>query len=442
MPQGLFSPTGDDYKEAMGKLPKRAPETRRRTPRKPAYKTFECAVCVVGGGLAGYTAALAMADAGLEVALVAPATGPPDRRTTALLDGSVRFLGRLGIWQALARQAAPIRVQVMIDDSGRLFRAPYTAFIAAEIGLDAFGYNLTNEVLLAELANACRRSGRVRLIEATAASAIFSQSQSSVELTDGSRIDARLVIGADGRASTMRRLAGISARQWSYAQSAMVLNFAHTKPHSDTCYEFHGPNGPFTTVPLGEDCSSLVWVDDPKLIAPQAQASAEALAATIEARTHSVLGKVHIISDRQVFPLSSLVADEMGKPGIVLVGDAGHAIPPIAAQGFNLGLRDIELLAELVAGRSDSELGGTGPLFHRRRLTDVSLRVYSVDLFNRSLLTSALPIQFGRGLALWALHEIGPLRRAAMREGVAPGGEFARLRERLSQMRSAVADRR
>ena len=393
----------------------------------------ETEICVVGGGLAGFTAALALAGGGRSVTLVAPDPERPDRRTTALLEGSVRFLERLGVWAAIAPEAAPVRVQTLIDDTGRLFRAPYTAFHSAEIGLDAFGYNIANEVLVRELAAACKATGRVELIASAVATGEFGEFGCRLHLQDGHAIAAGIAVAADGRNSTLRKLAGIAAREWTYPQSALVLNLSHDRPHHDTCFEFHGPNGPFTLVPLGPDFSGLVWVDAPSVIAQAANAGADELEPLLERRMHSVLGKVRVVSDRQVFPLSALIANRFGMPGLVLVGDAGHAMPPIAAQGFNLGIRDIELLAALV-----KTVAGVGPAFHRNRAADVNLRTYSVDLFNRSLLTSALPLQFGRGVAMWALGHVGPLRRAVMREGVAPGGEFRRLRERFDEFRAAL----
>jgi 2-octaprenyl-6-methoxyphenol hydroxylase len=396
----------------------------------------ETEICVVGGGLAGHTAALALANAGRSVILIAPAAERPDRRTTALLEGSVRYLEKLAVWQAIAPHAAPVSVQTLIDDTGRLFRAPYTAFHAAEIGLDAFGYNVANDIFVRELSAASSATGKVERIASTLVAAEIGDFGCRLVLQDGSEVEAGLAVAADGRNSTLRRLAGISAREWSYPQSALVLNFTHSQPHHDTCYEFHGPNGPFTIVPLGPDTSSLVWVDSPATIAQYADADLAELQPLLERRMHSVLGKVRVVSDRQIFPLSALVANRLGQAGLVLVGEAGHAIPPIAAQGFNLGIRDIELLEALARSPGPAGLAGVGPVYHRNRVADVNLRAYSVDLFNRSLLSTALPFQFGRGVAMWTLGLVGPLRRAVMREGVAPGGEIGRLREHLVAAKS------
>ncbi len=390
-------------------------------------------VIVVGAALAGLTAGLALSKAGLDVAIVAPAAEREDRRTTALLAGSTDFLGRIGVWDAVRDQAAPIAVQTLIDATGRLFRAPDVAFHASEIGIEAFGWNLANATLLAALRAACEDAGSLKFITGSLRSLELGEEVSTARLEDGQTLTASLVVGADGRNSVVRREAGIGAREWRYPQSALVLNFSHTLPHNDTCFEFHGREGPFTIVPLGPQLSSLVWVQTPEHATDRLNWRTDALEREIEERMRSIFGKVTIVSDIQCFPLNGMIAHMLGKSGMALVGEAGHAFPPIAAQGFNLGIRDVEVLTQLASGRPREKLGAIGRAYHLRRAGDVALRTISVDLFNRSLFSGFAPLHIARSLGIGALASVTPLRTMLMREGVAPGSQLRFLSRRFSK---------
>lgn len=389
-------------------------------------------IAVVGAGLAGLTAALAMARAGLRTALVAPAQAGIDRRTTALLSGSVEFLDRLGAWERLKPHAAPVAVQSIVDATGRLFRAPDVAFHASEIGLEAFGYNATNAHIADALRTACEAEPGLQFVAGAADTASFGPDMASVLVAGGPRIEARLVVAADGRNSAIRRSAGIGVREWRYPQTAIVLNFAHTLPHHDTCWEFHTTEGPFTVVPLAAGLSSLVWVQSPEHAADRLNWRKDALEAAMERQMQSIFGKVEIVTEMQSWPLSGMVAHSFGRDGLALVGEAGHAFPPIAAQGFNLGIRDVEILEGLVRGVAPERLAAVGRSYHLRRAADVTVRTVGVDLFNRSLLTGFAPLHLLRAAGLGAVSAIGPLRRMMMREGVRPGGQLRAIADRLA----------
>jgi 2-octaprenyl-6-methoxyphenol hydroxylase len=389
------------------------------------------AIIVAGGGLAGNAAALALAQSGFAVAAVAPAPAREDGRTTALLSSSVDFLKRLGVWESIADEAAPLSTMRIIDATGRLLRAPELSFHASEIGLDAFGYNVANRVLLRELAAACSVTGHVTFIEGSVAGATFGSALQHVTLQDGSQLTANLVVGADGRNSAIRRLSAAGEREWSYPQAALVLEFAHTLPHHDASTEFHTAEGPFTFVPLAPNRCGLVWVQRPEKAQDRMRWRKEELELEIERQMQSMLGKVSIVSEVQSWPLSGLVARSFGGPGWVLAGEAAHVFPPIGAQGFNLGIRDVELIASLAKGLDPSQLAELGPRYHRRRIADVTSRTVSVDLLNRSLLSGFLPIQLARIAGMHAINLMGPLRRLLMREGVSPGGQIREIAQRL-----------
>jgi 2-octaprenyl-6-methoxyphenol hydroxylase len=252
-----------------------------------------------------------------------------------------------------------------------------------------------------------------------------------VRLDNGSQVAGRLVIGADGRRSLCRGAAGIATESRSYPQTALTFNLAHARPHHDTSTEFHTESGPFTLVPLPGLRSSLVFVVKPAEAPALAALTGAPLAHEIERRSHSLLGKITIEAGRGVFPLASEVARCFGQNRIALVGEAAHVMPPIGAQGLNLGLRDAATIGELVAAarREGSDIGSRDVTarYERMRRADVMSRGLAVDMLNRSLLSDFLPMQGARGLGLYLLDRIGPLRRALMREGVAPSASQPRL---------------
>jgi 2-octaprenyl-6-methoxyphenol hydroxylase len=387
-------------------------------------------VAIVGGGPAGLTAAIALAEAGIETALIARRP-TPDHRTTALLAGSVTALKTLGVWDGCKAQAAPLRVMRIVDATARLVRAPEVRFAASEIGLDAFGHNIENRHLLAALDAHAEQLTSLTRIEDEARTVDTTDSGVTVSLKSGDRITARLVIGADGRRSLCRTAAGIESDGRTYPQTALTFNLAHSRPHLDTSTEFHTESGPFTLVPLPGDRSSLVCVVEPTEAERIAALDDIALNDEIEQRSHSTLGKVTAEPGRGTFPLAVETVRTFGQNRIALVGEAAHLIPPIGAQGLNLGLRDAASIGELVvtAARDGGDFGAPELLtrYDTQRRADVKSRTLAVDLLNRTLLTDFLPVQSARGLGLYLIDRIGPLRRAVLREGVAPAASQPRL---------------
>lgn len=382
-------------------------------------------IAVVGGGLAGSIAALALARGGRKVALIAPAAEKADERTTALMDQSIRLLERLGLWERIAPLAAPLSVMQIIDATNRLLRAPTAQFRAADVELYAFGYNIPNRVLLETLQAGVAAEANITRLDESVIVLDHSPERVTLTLAGGETITAAFVIGADGRNSKVRESAGIGARRWSYRQSAVVLNFSHTLPHGNVSTEFHTETGPFTQVPLPGLRSSLVWVVKPEEAERLMALPIEELSREVEARMQSMLGKVTVESGAQAWPLSSLMADRFGKDRMALVGEAAHAFPPIGAQGLNLSLRDVITLSELLTAAADRPIpADAGNRFNRRRRADIMSRTFGVDLLNRSLLSDFLPTQMVRAAGLHILNSAPPFRNLLMREGLEPGGGF------------------
>ena len=381
-------------------------------------------VAVVGSGPAGHVAAIQMAKLGLSCVLIGPEHSGEDGRTTALLGSSVPYLQSLGLWDAIEAEGQALRVMRLIDDTGRLFKAPTTEFDSSEIELDAFGYNIDNNRLVATLHAALKAQDPEHLIQDKqfARSVRLEHDEARIEMEDGSIWQARLAIAADGRKSIVRDAAGIEMRKWTYPQTALVVNLHHpSTPHNNASTEFHTKTGPFTLVPYRDGVtSSLVCVvsdDDAERLKGM---SRQALALELEQRAHSIYGAFNVISDPQSFPLSGMIAKTFYGPRSVLIAESAHAFPPIGAQGLNLTLRDISTLADVIRENGIEDPGAEEVVqtYGHSRRSDIWSRTAGVHMLNMSLI-SALPLGQGARTAGLALANMVPsLRKLMMKAGL------------------------
>ncbi len=384
-------------------------------------------VLVVGTGPSGLATALALARSGVETVLAGPPPAAPRARTAALFSGSIDLLRHLGVLAACADGSAAIKAIRLIDDTGGLLRAPEALFTAADAGLEVLGFNIPNSVLLAALETAVHAEPRIQIVTTVAVTGLETgEAQVIARLAEGGTLAARLVVAADGRQSVCRTAAGIGTHGWSYPQTAVVALVEHTRPHRNVSTELHRRPGPLTTVPLPGLASSLVWVEDTRRAEALLALDETAFRAELDRHLKGLLGPIRATTARAAFPLGVTTADRFAARRVMLVGEAGHVIPPIGAQGLNLGMRDVAMLAdfvgEAVAAGGDPGAGDVLAAYDTARRGDIGTRTFAVDMLNRTLISGLLPADLLRGLGLHALNSIGPLRRAVIRQGLHPSG--------------------
>lgn len=380
-------------------------------------KTFD--IAVIGGGLTGKAAAVVAARAGFSTVHIAPAA-PADRRTSALMLPSVDFMRKAGLIGEPHTLGVPLSRIRIIDATGRFLRAPETLFESSEFEHEAFGWNFANERLGTAFETAAAPLDTLETLPATLASGHRDEEFWHLDLGDGSSVSARLLVGADGKGSSVRKLAGISAREHRFAQSALVCDLELENPLDGCSTEFHYPDGPFTLVPAGGNKANLVWIDKPGIL-DKARQSPEAFATALAEKSMRLFGQLTPVSPSFVFPLSTLGVDAAGRNGAVLVGEAAHAFPPIGAQGLNLGLRDVEDLAASLDAANPGSWGWADSAarnYAGARASDLNRTGVFVDSLFRSLLSGWLPAQALRSGGLWALKTIPALRKRAIAFGM------------------------
>jgi len=375
---------------------------------------------VVGGGLAGLAAAVAVAKAGLNTVHVAP-KAPRDQRTSALMLPSVTYLRDAGLVDDPASVGHPLTQIRIIDATDRLLRAPETLFDSAEAGLEAFGWNFPNARLTESFEAAKASLANLVTVEASLVAFEPIEGGTRLTLSDRSVLDASLVVGADGKKSLVRAAAGFRAREHGFTQAALVCDLELERPLGGTSVEFHYRNGPFTLVPAGDNRANLVWIDDGEVLKSAQGRGREYLREAFLEKSQRLFGDIVLTTPAHIFPLSTISVDEAGAKGVVLVGEAAHAFPPIGAQGLNLGLRDVADLSAALAATSTKGADWAreaSQVYSRRRAGDLARTGSMVDTLFRSLLTDLLPAQMLRSGGLWALKLLPPLRKQAFGLGM------------------------
>jgi 2-octaprenyl-6-methoxyphenol hydroxylase len=453
----------DEAGSATGRQDAMTARTADRATGKTADKTVD--VLVAGGGMVGLTFAVALAEAGLAVAVVDrldPAVQREeafDGRSSAIARGSQQMLQVLGLWQGMASAASPI-LDIRISDGHPGTVTPGGAsglhlhFSHQDVGAatgrpaapqespPALGHIVEN--------TAIRRAGLDRLralagIELFAPAELVEVARGSggvtARLADGRSLAARLLVAADGRGSLQRQAAGIKVMEIDYPQTAIVATVAHSEPHHGVAHEHFLPSGPFALLPMTDAVdetgkpvhrSSLVWTEKRHLVPAMLALDDQAFGLELQRRFGDSLGRLTQWSRRRwSYPLSLLHAARYIDTRLALIGDAAHGIHPIAGQGLNLGLRDVAALAECIvdARRLGLDIGGATVLerYQRWRRLDNLALIAATDSLNRLFSNDLPPVRLLRDLGLAAVNRVPPLKRFFMRHAMGLVGDLPRL---------------
>ena len=313
-------------------------------------------IAIIGGGMVGASLAIALAGTGIRTMLVegtAPgaATQPSfDDRTTALGNASRRIFQGLGVWERMAGSATAIRT-IHISDAGRF---GFARLNAAEQRIDAFGYVISNRAIGAALWEKLQASSDILIrVPARPEQLQISDSQVTFELP-GESVSARLVVAADGAHSIVRSTAGIEADVEDYDQVAIIANVAADRPHDGTAYERFTPSGPLAVLPLHDGSYGVIWTCSPEHSKEVLSYDDTTYLRELQTRFGWRAGQFIRVGTRGSYSLKLTRAAATVARRTVLIGNAAQALHPVAGQGFNLGLRDAAMLAEVVASdRSD-----------------------------------------------------------------------------------------
>jgi 2-octaprenyl-6-methoxyphenol hydroxylase len=377
-------------------------------------------IIVVGGGLAGLVTAFALGKNGNKVIHLAP-EAPVDRRTSALMSPSVDILVELGLVGDPGELGVPLEKIRIIDATKRLIRAPEALFDSAEARVAAFGFNFANAAMTARFSKFTKRLSNLETVAATAVEMTKVAGGWQLKLSNGRTIEAPLLVGADGKRSFVRDAADISIKEKRHSQSAVVCDLTLEFPLNGESVEFHYENGPFTLVPAGGLKANLVWIDRAETLEQVKSGNKASILAALQQKSQNLFGSLKLDSGAFVFPLSSFQAHSLGRNGIVLLGEAAHAFPPIGAQGLNLSLRDIEgLLGAINAtGTEDDNWAAmVSTNYAGARKRDVQRTNIMVGTLFSSLLSEFLPAQFLRAGGVWALKSMPQLRKIAFDLGM------------------------
>lgn len=374
---------------------------------------------IVGGGLAGASLAVALRDSRLRIALVEnlpphPADGW-DVRIYAISPANREFLEKIGAWKHLdAQRLTPIRaMQIFGDGGGRL------DFSAYESGLAELGWILESSLLACELWESLKRQGNLSLFSPAQPQTLrFSPDSAQLTLDNGAQLNARLIVGADGRDSWVRQTAGIAALTTDYGERGVVANFACEHPHRNIARQWFGDDGVLAWLPLPGNLVSMVWSTSDAEADHLCALSAEALAETVSAAGDDALGKLQLLTPAAAFPLKLLRVPNLVAPRLVLLGDAAHGIHPLSGHGINLGFADARELSDQLAGRRPwQDIGDLRFLqrYQRARKEEIFLLQNGTDALHRLFRSSAPGLKPLRNLGLRLTNALPIVKTALVR---------------------------
>ncbi len=414
---------------SRGKAAAPAAPVARAITEPAASAGLSADVVVIGGGLVGGTLACGLAQHGISV-LVAEREDPAgwmsnayDGRASAVALGGQKVLEALGLWRYMADVCQPINDIRIADSDAPLFMH----YHRHEAGDEPMGYMAENRVTRQAIqARLAALSHATLLAPVTVAGVTRDAYGAEARLTDGRRLRARLVVAADGRASPTRVEAGIATVGWDYDQAAIVLTVEHEVAHNGVAIEHFLPGGPFATLPLTGNRSSIVWSERRAWVPALMALPEDRFKAEFMDRFGDQFGDARFVGPRFSYPLSLQFAQRYTAQRLALVGDAAHAMHPVAGQGMNYGLRDVAVLVEelVKAHRLGLDVGAPATLarYERLRRVDNLIMLAATDGIVRLFSNDIGPLRLARTAGLAAVDRMGPLKRMFMRHAMGTFG--------------------
>jgi 2-octaprenyl-6-methoxyphenol hydroxylase len=396
-------------------------------------------VIIAGGGLNGPALGLALAQAGLRVAVVdaqparARAEANFDGRAYALAIASKRLLSAIGVWPRLEGSSEPIRhVKTADGHAGEGPGRTFLHFDAAEIEEGPMGFMVEDRHLYAAFLAAMEETpGLMHVPGTSVVQHAPGAAAAGVTLSDGRVLSARLLAACDGRASPAAQRAGIRRTGHGYGQTALVCAVAHERPHLGTAYQVFLPSGPLAILPLTGNRSSIVWSETDANARTIAALDDEGFMEVLRPRFGDFLGRIELAGPRFSYPLTLTLAERYVAPRLALVGDAAHSVHPIAGQGLNLGFRDVAALAEVLvaAHRRGEDIGAPDVLerYEMWRRPDSTALALGMDAVNLLFSNDNSILRLARGAGIGVVQAIAPLRRAFIRQAAGLSGQTAKL---------------
>ena len=392
---------------------------------------------IVGGGMVGASLAIALGGSSLRIALLEAvpfrAAGQPsyDDRAIALAYGTHRIFAAMDLWEVLRGETTPIR-SIHISDRGHF---GFTRLDCREEGVEALGYVAVSRAMGAVLADRLQQLSNVEVIcPATVTQVVIGGRQAEVVIEAGAasrRLTAKLVVAADGANSQVREWLGIETVHWDYGQTAVITNITPQRTHNNRAFERFTDSGPLALLPMSDNRCSVVWTVRSER-AEEVTAMDEAVFLDVLQRRFGWrLGTFQRVGARRAYPLMLVRAKEHVRPRLALIGNAAHTLHPVAGQGFNLGLRDVAVLAEVLsdavaAGRDIGDLQVLQSYASWRRRDHFKMIAFT-DGLARVFANPLTPLRMLRNAGLLAVDVLPPLKHVLTRHTMGLAGKLPRL---------------
>jgi 2-octaprenyl-3-methyl-6-methoxy-1,4-benzoquinol hydroxylase len=380
-------------------------------------------IAVVGAGVVGLAAALMASKHGLRVAIVEAHTPKtwqhelPDLRVYALALDNQHFLSQLGVWPAIKAKRAKAYNNMTVFDE---VHGQPLQFKASDLGQNTLGHIVENDVIVDVLWQALQHEKNVQFYCPDKIKNIHANANTvELILQSGIEFEALLAIGADGARSKVRELIGVESKTHDYQQKGLVAFVETELPHQNTAWQRFLSTGPLAFLPFADNVCSIVWSLPNARADELLKADAESFCLALDSAFAGTLGKTRLISERAAFPLQRQLADTMMKDRTLLLGDAAHAVHPLAGQGVNLGLRDVTELQKVF----DNVLAKQGNLIDipglqrwaRQRYSDNAMAAYAFENINRVFSNDNFALSLLRGPMLGLGNKIKPLKNVMAR---------------------------